>query len=959
MRTWLLVILLFTAWLPLAKTATADTLPLSQILTLLSQRHQQAIVFIQADILGKRAPLPSKTLSLQTSLAQLLPPFDLQYIQTEVGIVIRPNKQSDIAVSAAEKALDEVVVVGVPMAMSAASFEDDYASAAQRARQLKLRQNGESDYLLGSMLKGLPAENLAESMQVLPGVVISRDRGEGLNITALGLGAEYQLTLLNGRRIANTENVRNSNQYGQEYRFDTLSAGVFSAVEVHKTASSTLPTGAVGATINIVSDEPLEYKQAHLQIKMLGSRLSTDNQVAPNLALAANWLNDSQTFAWVTKLNYQSRLQRQFQYETWHWGQNDAVPSQFYYANLPNDVLVPSDGIALTIENENRARLTHFIAAQWQVNSQQSWQFNWFKSSTDFQFDEQRLGLHPGSRDSTSLAYSDEYALNQVTYQHADVTLAREFSELNYQNDTRQLSAKIETHWGGNKFRFLPFLSWSQALSDTTSPIARLRSKVADVDVDFAVSHNTLLRFELNNAPLNANQLSAISGLSERNINVDNLSRELGIDWQWLNNQPLSGFGFSTLKGGWLISTQQHRYFRQDIALNSQELAAIDASNPDFYELIPMPFAAEFAKNVTPQWLLPNRYLLEQFQSSLVFAELSDNDHLNSYQVNFDSQEAYFSADWHSAEWPNFQLQTGLRFDHTQSRSFGYGLVDDTIAARKSRISYTHWLPDMSLMWQIAEQWQWRSSVSRSISLPNYSDLNPKIHAHSGGLPYADGGNPELRPVVSLNLSTSLTYLMPQSQFSLLWFEKALSNFISERVSQIVFQGIDYSLQTKTNEGRASVSGLEASLTFEQQIQAGFFESLSLSATATHLSHAGEYQVQGQTHVAPLEGVSGVSANVRLVFKKQAWQTAINFNYRSDYLEQLDDSNRANVWVDAYTSLDTSLTYTPVDWLIFRLDIYNFLNENKRRYAKEGKARALMKVEDFGTRAAVSLQMNW
>ncbi|MFM9500699.1 hypothetical protein ACKI1Q_44945, partial [Streptomyces galilaeus] len=86
-------------------------------------------------------------------------------------------------------------------------------------------------------------------------------------------GAEYQLTLFNGRRLANTENVRNSNQYGQQHRFDIFSAGLFSNITVFKTANSSLPSGAIGATVNLLSDDPLAYEENNLQVMLTAATL--------------------------------------------------------------------------------------------------------------------------------------------------------------------------------------------------------------------------------------------------------------------------------------------------------------------------------------------------------------------------------------------------------------------------------------------------------------------------------------------------------------------------------------------------------------------------------------------------------------------------------------------------------------------------------------------------------------
>lgn len=50
-----------------------------------------------------------------------------------------------------------------------------------------------------------PDKNVADALQRVPGVVISRDGGEGKNVSVRGLSSELVLTELNGNYIATAE----------------------------------------------------------------------------------------------------------------------------------------------------------------------------------------------------------------------------------------------------------------------------------------------------------------------------------------------------------------------------------------------------------------------------------------------------------------------------------------------------------------------------------------------------------------------------------------------------------------------------------------------------------------------------------------------------------------------------------------------------------------------------------
>jgi TonB-dependent receptor len=97
-----------------------------------------------------------------------------------------------------------------------------------------------------------PDANLAESLQRITGVSISRSRGEGSQVTVRGFGPEYNLVTLNGRQMPTHNGASRSFDFG-----DLASEGV-AGVQVYKTARADVPSGGIGSTINISTPKPLE-----------------------------------------------------------------------------------------------------------------------------------------------------------------------------------------------------------------------------------------------------------------------------------------------------------------------------------------------------------------------------------------------------------------------------------------------------------------------------------------------------------------------------------------------------------------------------------------------------------------------------------------------------------------------------------------------------------------------------
>jgi TonB-dependent receptor len=97
-----------------------------------------------------------------------------------------------------------------------------------------------------------PDTNLAESLQRITGVSIDRSRGEGSRVTVRGLGPDFNLVTLNGRQMPTTSGL------GRSFDFGNLASEGISAVQVFKSGRADVPTGGMGATINIVTTRPLD-----------------------------------------------------------------------------------------------------------------------------------------------------------------------------------------------------------------------------------------------------------------------------------------------------------------------------------------------------------------------------------------------------------------------------------------------------------------------------------------------------------------------------------------------------------------------------------------------------------------------------------------------------------------------------------------------------------------------------
>ncbi len=147
--------------------------------------------------------------------------------------------------------LDTVVVTGI-------------RASLESSMNLKRDSQGIVDGSVAEDIGKFPDTNLAEALQRISGVSIDRtSSGEGSKVTVRGVGPDFNLVLLNGRQMpasnlgpggAGTSNSRS-------FDFANIAAEAIAAIEVHKTGRAELPTGGIGATINVKTARPLEIRE--------------------------------------------------------------------------------------------------------------------------------------------------------------------------------------------------------------------------------------------------------------------------------------------------------------------------------------------------------------------------------------------------------------------------------------------------------------------------------------------------------------------------------------------------------------------------------------------------------------------------------------------------------------------------------------------------------------------------
>ncbi len=192
-----------------------------------------------------------------------------------------------------------------------------------RAMNLKRDMSGVVDAISSEEMGKFPDSNLAESLQRITGVSVSRSNGEGSEITVRGFGPDFNLVTLNGRQMPGTGNSRS-------FKFENLASDGVSALEVYKTARADKPTGGLGATVNIVTMKPLSSPGQKMSISTKAIHDSSNvegDEVTPEFsALYSNTFAD-ESLGFAFAFNQQRRDFQQQSANIQGWQANVALPS--------------------------------------------------------------------------------------------------------------------------------------------------------------------------------------------------------------------------------------------------------------------------------------------------------------------------------------------------------------------------------------------------------------------------------------------------------------------------------------------------------------------------------------------------------------------------------------------------------------------------------------------------------
>ena len=192
-----------------------------------------------------------------------------------------------------------------------------YRASIEQALEQKREAEAFVDVITAEDIGKFPDKNVADALQRVPGVVITRDGGEGSRVSIRGLQPGLTLTLLNGNFLAGAD----SGDPQRSFNYVLLPSNFIASTEVYKSPEARIEEGGVGGTIILNTRRPLDLDAWSGFASVEGVYADTTEKFEPQVAGQVSWKNDAENFGFLVGGVYQKRSNRELRSytETWRW----------------------------------------------------------------------------------------------------------------------------------------------------------------------------------------------------------------------------------------------------------------------------------------------------------------------------------------------------------------------------------------------------------------------------------------------------------------------------------------------------------------------------------------------------------------------------------------------------------------------------------------------------------------
>jgi TonB-dependent receptor len=733
-----------------------------------------------------------------------------------------------IAQDADVEEFEEIVVTGIRKSL-------------RESADIKRNSQGVVDGIVAEDIGKFPNANLAESLQRVTGVSISRQNGEGSEVTVRGFGAGFNQVTLNGRSMPTADisyiggdaGGNSVGGAGRAFDFGNLSSDGVRALQVYKSGRADVASGGLGATINIETRKPIEEAGLRASVNAKASHdtsVDAGNSITPEVSGFISWADDDQKFGISAFGSYSRRDNGSASVNSAAWNVETIETFLNPTGGRVTDSTVvenaPSAGSLVSVPRDSRYFWSDITRER--INGQVVLQFNpveKLRVTTDYTF-----YVNESREDRASVSNWFNRPFSHVIFDsNPDVATTVFLEELPGVKDLamlqtlRQQKDQMDSFGVNVEFDALDNLTFtfdghtSTAKVLPNAPLGYSQIEVGmampvvtrhSVDYSGEVPLIALTRDDSINS--DGNGVYDVNDISTQVANHDRRMQENKIDQFDFNGKWDINDDYS-IKAGVNWRKQENTTL---IDQDRQILGNWGANNPGDVEQYAPGALEEFCMSCQFTGVDINDINSFRGDAGVIFQAVTDvyaNDFgrpivsqgsaLDTIEEEVLALYAQFDADT-EVNGMGVRFSAGLRYEETDVLSTTStapissidwsGDNDFSVAASSSSSgfssssTYKNWLPNVDLAVDLSENFVSRFSYSRTIARAGYGNLFASDTVNRPAGPTATGfvatgskGNPGLLPLVSDNFDVSFEwYYGADSWVSVGAFRKKVKNFV-------------------------------------------------------------------------------------------------------------------------------------------------------------------------------------
>ncbi|WP_428385173.1 TonB-dependent receptor [Nevskia ramosa] len=784
-----------------------------------------------------------------------------------------------------------------------------------------------------------PDQNVAESLQRLPGLSVARDQGEGRFVVIRGLDPALNAATVNGVRVGAPQNDTRA------VNLDVIATDLLEGLEVTKTLTPDLDGDGIGGNIEIKTATAFDRGNS-FSLRSEGSYNDQREIVSPRLAATATRLlslagkNDFGVSGGV------SYFRRRF-------GSDNVETAGFPFLEAPDGSEVP--GLE---EGEQRDYTITRERLSTTLN------FDW-RPSTDHQF---YLRTLYSSFEDDEVQQTTLYAFDQGEVSALDDN-GGEFlgAEVQKEASARIETQRIFTAALGAKHHFGPWhLDYvaAQSVSNEKNPNSITNLFVGE-GLDLGYS-------------LNSRRKPLLFGLDDSVLNADNYALD-EIEFESTKTEERETSFALNLKrdlsfGGYPGHVQVGGKARIRKKTNEGELSLYDGFGDD-----DVPLSA-YANNGI-------RYPLGNFGPGVDTgrlrsffnagrdgfevdgAESAIGSRGGDYRIDEDIYAGYALA---AVDINALRVLGGVRVEHTDYKALGTQVTidevdgdgDPSFAPFTGERQYTNVLPSLHFRYRFSKRLLGRLAYTQALARPGYEDAAPRLSVeitdNDGEIErVAEAGNPDLKPLRAQNVDLAFEYYPGGvGVVSAGAFYKRIKNFIviADVAGSPGFEAFDEVFQA-VNGNTAEVYGLELGYTQSLRFLPSPFDGLLVSANATFVDSQARLPFRDEKVSLPRQ--SDQVGNLALGYEKYGFSARISATYRSAYLDSFEELDDPRFDRSAASNLQFDFTgsYQLTDYARVYVNLINLNDEPF--YAYLGSKRYNSQYEEYGFTGELGIKLNF